>query len=450
VEALIAKTPDVASWSRLSGAMSGSGLELTEQNQGDILVRLKPDRDRASDDVMSDLRKDLEATHPGFEVDLIQILQDGIGDIAGSPAPIEVKIYGPDNATLVGLAHQTAAIITKIDGVVEVNDGVVESGPEAVVRVDARRAALAGLTTDAITSAATGSLWGTVATTVQQGEVGIGVRVKATPVAGGDPATVLPNIPIAAPGSALVPLRAVADIAIVPGTPQITRENQQQMVSVTARLEGRDLGSGVRDVQDQLQKALTLPSGYRMEMGGLYASQQESFAQLATVLLLAVLLVSTMLLILLRSFRQAFALLLAAILALGGVLAGLYVTGTPLNISSFTGAIMVVGIVTEDGIVFFDVVNHLRRFHPEYTVIQAVLEARRLRLRPILMTILAAILALLPLALGLGAGAAMQKPLAIAVIGGLIASTVFTLLVAPTFYVAVEGQGHRRGAGERG
>ena len=209
------------------------------------------------------------------------------------------------------------------------------------------------------------------------------------------------------------------------------------MVAVTARLEGRDLGSGVRDVQMRLTKQLHLPTGYRIEFGGLYASQQQSFTQLATVLFVAVLLVSTMLLIQLREFRQSFSLLVAAILSLGGVLLSLYLTKTPLNLSSFTGAIMVVGIITEDGIVFFDVVNHLRRVHPEHTLVEIILEARRLRLRPILMTILAAILALLPLAMGAGAGAAMQKPLAIAVIGGLLASTVFTLLVAPTIYVTL-------------
>ena len=159
----------------------------------------------------------------------------------------------------------------------------------------------------------------------------------------------------------------------------------------------------------------------------------------ATVLMMvAILLVGTMLLLQLRSFRQSFALLLAAILSLSGVLLGLFLTKTPLNISSFTGAIMVIGIVTEDGIVFFDVVNHLRRLDPEKSLIDIVLESRRLRLRPILMTILAAILALFPLALGIGAGSAMQKPLAIAVIGGLAASTVFTLIVAPVVFIALE------------
>jgi multidrug efflux pump subunit AcrB len=315
--------------------------------------------------------------------------------------------------------------------------------------VDGQRASRANLTADAITAAATSALRGTIATTIQQGENGVGVRVQSARAADAaktktDLGEILPNVPIAAPGNPAVPLSSVATLSTAPGSPQITRENQQQMVAVTARLEGRDLGSGVRDVQARLRQQLLLPAGYRIEFGGLYASQQQSFAQLSTVLLLAVLLVSTMLLIQLRSFRQSFALLIAAILSLSGVIVGLYVTGTALNLSSFTGAIMVVGIITEDGIVFFDVVNNLRRARPEDSVVQTVMEARRLRLRPILMTIVAAILALVPLALGVGAGAAMQKPLAIAVIGGLIASTVFTLLVAPTVYIAIdEAVGHR-------
>jgi len=228
-------------------------------------------------------------------------------------------------------------------------------------------------------------------------------------------------------------------LSLRPGTPLITRQDQQQMVAVTARLEGVDLGTGVRDVQARLSKGLKLPPGYRIEYGGLYASQQESFAQLGTVLGLAFLLVTTLLVIQFRSFRQSLALFIAAILSLFGVLLGLFVTSTPLNISSFTGAIMIVGIVTENGIVLFDFFNQRREREPDRPLIDLVAEAGQMRLRPILMTTLAAILALFPLALGLGAGAAMQKPLAIAVIGGLSVSMLFTLVVAPVLYVWSEG-----------
>ena len=439
IEELLAKTPEVASWSRLTGARSGTGLELSEQSQGDILVRLKSDRTRASDEIMSDLREQIEGKYPAFEVDLIQILQDGIGDIAGSPSPIEVKIYGPDTATLLSLAEKAGKIVSAVPGVVDENDGIVQSGPEVLVQVNAPRAARLGLTTDAVTQAATTALRGTVAASVQEPNQSVAVRVQAED-SPRETVETLPNLPLTLPGSGqTVPLQSVASLQVTSGSPQITRENQQQMVAVTARLEGRDLGSGIKDVQAQMKK-LALPPGYRIEYGGLYASQQQSFAQLTGVLVIAVALVGTMLLFQLRSFRQAFALLAAAVLSLSGVLLALYLTQTPLNLSSFTGAVMVIGIVTEDGIVFFDVVNHLRRISPNTPLVDLVLEARRLRLRPILMTILAAILSLFPLALGIGAGAAMQKPLALAVIGGLAASTVFTLLVAPVIFIALEGK----------
>ncbi len=447
VEALLAHTPEVVSWSRLTGARSGSGLELTEQNQGDILVRLRPDKKRASDEVMTDVRGQIEASQPKMEVDLIQILQDGIGDIAGSPSPIEVKIFGDNPATLTRLAHKAGAIVAKTPGVVDESDGIILSGPELVVHVDGQRAARAGLTTQAVTAAAEAALRGTVATTVQQGEEGVAVRVRGARENTGLSADALPDVPIASPALAAasgntalpnggtVPLRSVANLESALGTPLITREDQAQRVAVTARLEGVDLGTGVRTVRSRLERGLKLPPGYRIEYGGLYASQQESFAQLGTVLGLAFLLVTTLLVIQFRSFRQSLALFIAAILSLFGVLLGLWVTKTPLNISSFTGAIMIVGIVTENGIVLFDFVNQQRKKYPDRALLELVAEAGQLRLRPILMTTLAAILALFPLALGLGAGAAMQKPLAVAVIGGLSVSTLFTLVVAPVLWV---------------
>lgn len=449
IESLLAQTPEVAGWSRLTGALSGSGLELVEQSQGDILVRLKDKRERTADDVMAGLRGQIEASLPAMQIDFAQMLQDSIGDMAGSPAPIEVKIFGDDAATLARLAHQAGDIVGKTPGVVDESDGVVQSGPEVSVRVDSQRASRFGLTTAAVTAAAMAALNGTVATTVQQGEEGIDVRVAAAHVPGDITPDSLPNVPIAAPSLAAgaftaspaggtVPLGSIAALSPEPGTPLINRENQQQRVAVTARLEGRDLGSAVKDVQARLAKGLTLPPSYRIEYGGLYASQQDSFGQLAVVLVLAVCLVSTLLVIQFRSFRQAFALFAAAILSLFGVLLGLFLTRTPLNISSFTGAIMIVGIVTENGIVLFDFFNHQRRAGPKRPVAELMVEAARMRLRPILMTTVGAILALLPLALGLGAGAAMQRPLAVAVIGGLSVSTLFTLIVAPVLFVSME------------
>ncbi|BDI30375.1 multidrug ABC transporter [Capsulimonas corticalis] len=436
IETILGKTPEVAAWSRLTGALSGSGLELAEQSQGDILVRLKTDRTRSADDIMTDLREQIGGKFPQAEGDYIQILQDGIGDMAGSPKAIEVKIFGDDPAKLADLAHAAGDIVTRTPGVVDENDGVVESGPELIAHVDSAQAARYGLTTEAVTSAVTTAMAGSIATRVQQGEEGIDVRVQATRKGAPLDPALLPGVAIATPSGATVPLSAVASIEAAAGTPQITRENQLPMVAVTAGLEGRDLGSAVHDVQSRLAKGLHLPPGYRIEYGGLYASQQDSFLQLAAVLATAVLAVTALLIVQLRSFRQTFSLLIAAIVSLSGVLLGLYITSTPLNISSFTGAVMIVGIVTENGIVLFDFFNHLQKLGPDRPNIDVMIEAARMRLRPILMTTVGAILALLPLALGLGAGAAMQRPLAIAVIGGLTVSTLFTLIVAPVLFIA--------------
>ena len=451
VETLLGKTPEVSDWSRLTGALSGSGLELTEQNQGDILVRLErqtqPLHERCH---WRDARSIRHPLSPPCKPTMCRFCRTASATWPARPSPIEVKIFGDDTETLGKLADQAGDIVSGTPGVVDENNGVVESGPQMLVRVNSQRASRYGLTTDTVTGAATAALSGSIATTVQQGEEGIDVRVIAAHAPSDIDATTLPNVPIAAPallsngsGTAIVtngtvPLNAVADLSLVPGTPQITRENQQQRVAVTARLKDRDLGSAVKDVQARLAKGLTLPPGYRIEYGGLYATQQQSFAQLASVLALAVLLVSTLLVIQFRSLRQSFALFTAAILSMFGVLLGLFVTHTPLNISSFTGAIMIVGIVTENGIVLFDFYNHLKRETPGRSPLEVMADAGRMRLRPILMTTVGAILALLPLALGLGAGAAMQRPLAIAVIGGLSVSTLFTLIVAPVLFVALE------------
>ena len=438
IEAVLAKTPEVAAWSRRTGAQLG--FDLTTPNQGDMSVRLTDKRTRDINAVMDDVRTQVVAQVPAADVDFHQILQDNIGDIAGSASPVEIKIFGDDTDMLQDLATKVADVLGHTPGVVDVNPGIVGSGPETVVSVNTESAQRYGLTAQDVTAAATAALQGAAPTSVQEGEEAVPIRVQLAHSDDLSSPLFLPAIPIASPvTNGVVPLGAVADVSVRPGTPQIGRENQRERLSVTAGLKGRDLGSAIKDIQGRVRAQVPLPPGYTVEYGGLYASQQESFGQLAFVLALAVLLVFSLLVIQLRSFRQSFALFVAALLSLSGVLLGLFVTHTQLNISSFTGAIMIVGIITENGIVLFDFMNYLRRESPDRPLTDVMLDAGRQRLRPILMTTVGAILALFPLALGLGAGAAMQKPLAIAVIGGLSVSTVFTLLIAPVLYVSLEG-----------
>ncbi|MHB2018334.1 MAG: efflux RND transporter permease subunit [Candidatus Xenobia bacterium] len=436
VEIQIGQTPEVAGWSRLTGARSGSGLELTEPNQGDILVRLKRHRSRSADAIMSDLLARINGVEPSMHVDMIQMLQDGIGDIAGSPSPIDVKLFGNDFADLSQLAPQVADLLGKVPGVVEINTGVVKTGPEQMVAVDSVRASRYGLSTMDVSDAASAALQGTVATTVHQGEMVVGVRVEAARPTRYIEPDALPDVLIAAPGTVpprTVRLTQVATLTKLPGQAQVTRENQQPMISVTARLEHRDLGSAMKEIQQRMAR-FPRPSGVRVQYGGLYASQQQSFQQLAIVLVAAVMFISILLLIQFRSFSQVLALMAASICSIAAVFAALYVTGIALNISSFTGAIMIIGVITENGVFLFAAYNSLREEHPEQAVADALVEAGKQRLRPILMTNIGAILAMLPLALGFGAGAAMQQPLAVAVIGGLTLATFFTLLVAPTLF----------------
>ncbi len=438
IETVLAKTPEVANWSRQTGAQNG--FAITTQNVGDMTVRLKSNRSRGINAVMDDVRAQVEAKYPAAQVDFHQTLQDEIGDIAGNPNPVEIKIFGPDQATLENLAQKVDGVIAKLPFVQGDFNGIIHSSPESVLKVNTSEAQRYGLTTDDITQAVSAALQGVEPTQVQQGEQAVGVRVQLThPGQALDP-NLLPHILVASPVTGGdVPVSEVASVQSEPGAAQITRENQRQMISVTASLAGSNLGGDTQTIQSAVRKQVTLPPGYTIEYGGLYASQQKSFAELGQTLLITMMLVFTLLVFQFRSIRQAMALLLAAILSLFGVLAALTLAKTPLNISSFTGAIMIIGIITENGIVLFAFFNHLRSEDPSGDLTAQIQKAGEERLRPILMTTIGAILALMPLALGLGAGAALQKPLAIAVIGGLSVSTLFTLIVAPVLFVALEG-----------
>jgi CzcA family heavy metal efflux pump len=439
IEGVLAHTPEVAAWSRRTGAQLG--FDITTQNVGDMSVRLKRNRSRDIEAVMDDVRTQVDAEFPEAQADFHQILQDNIGDIAGSPSPVEIKIFGPDETELESLATQVDNVITKVPGVVDDFDGIVHSGPETVVNVDSARAQRYGLTTDDVIQAAQAALQGVEPTAIQEGDEVVGVRVQLASQSHVLDASTLENIRIDSPvtgGS--IALGQVADIVRKPGTALVTRENQREMIAVTADLAGRDLGSATRQIQSDVARQVDLPKGYSIEYGGLYESQQQSFAELGLVLAVAVVLVFTLLVVQFHSLRQSIALLAAALLSLFGVVAALFVTRTAINIASFTGAIMIVGIITENGIVLFEFYNRLRAASPEADAIDLMIKAGEQRLRPILMTTLGAILALFPLALGIGAGAAMQKPLAIAVIGGLSISVFFTLIVAPVMYVAMEAR----------
>ena len=416
------------------------GFAITEPNTGDFTVTLKKDRKRSIEEVMDEVRGRITKQIPGVETDFIQVLQDLIGDLAGSPAPVEVKLFGEDTVQLEDTARKLAGRLEGVPNAVDVQSGVIESGPELVAHVDPVRAGRAGLTTDTVAEQARAAMFGDVATKLLQGDRQIEVRVRYPETFRSDPAA-MAAIPIRSPNGFNLPLSALAEVSSVPGTTEAHREDQRRVVAVRAGIAGRDLGSVMKDVS-KLMRSTDLPAGITYTLGGQYQSQNESFRGLAGVLLLAIVLVFAVMLFQFGSFTGPAVILAVMPLSLFGVTLGLWVTGTPLNVSSFMGAIMLVGIVVKNGILLLD---RAQKAEAEgISVEEAVVQAGRVRLRPILMTTLTAILGLVPLALGLGAGAEMQKPLAIAVIGGLTFSTLFTLVFAPMLYVVLRRRKHRR------
>ncbi|MDE1179878.1 efflux RND transporter permease subunit [Paraburkholderia sp.] len=427
VEAIIRANPNVSTYSRRTGA--GLGGDLNEPNKGDFFVRLKSGNRESIDVVMEEIRSKVETTVPGVSVELAQLMEDLIGDLTAVPQPVQIKIYSDDQTVLDDTAHKVAAQIGKINGIVDVNDGINPAGDALELHIRPDAAAAEGMDPQSIAQAVSDMLEGNVATQFQTGPKMVGVRVH---VAGALKLTdtQLGRLQIRAPDGHLFALDRVADRVTVTGQPEISRDNLKRMVAVTARIDGRDLGSTIGDVQKALAAPNLLPKGVYYELGGLYQQQQIAFKGLLTVFGAAVALVFGLLLFLYERFRIALAVMAMPLLATGAVFIGLWVTGIELNISAMMGMTMIIGIVTEVAIFYVSELQGLVR-DEGMPFERALIEAGRNRLRPIAMTTIAAILALLPLAFALGQGSAMQQPLAIAIISGLIVQLPLVLLVLP-------------------
>jgi CzcA family heavy metal efflux pump len=435
IDTILKETPEVQNYSRRTG--TELGFAITEPNRGDYTVTLKSNRHRAITAVMDEIREKVNAEIPGVDTDFLQALQDLIGDLSGAPAPVQIKIFGGDQAQLNEVARNISAELEKVSGVVDVQSGVIQSGPELTLQIDPVRAGRIGLTPDAVATQANAAMFGDVATQLLQGDRQVGVRVRFPESDRNNPEK-LALLPIHAPGGFTVPLSSLGTLDTVAGTTELNREDQRRMVSIEAQMSGRDLGSVQRDVIALMHKQ-RLPAGVTYLLGGQFQSQADAFRNLLTVLALAILLVFAVMVFQFGSFTAPLTILLVMPLSLFGATLALWATGTPLNVSSFMGGVMLVGIVVKNGILLLD---WTRKAELEgMSTVEAAIRAGEARLRPILMTTLTAILGLVPLALGIGAGAEMQKPLAIAVIGGLTFSTLFTLFFAPLLYVTL-----RRGA----
>jgi multidrug efflux pump subunit AcrB len=434
IERILRDTPEVESTSRRTGLQLGLAA-VTEPNTGDIAVKLKDKRRRGVDEVISDVRAKVKASEPGLDVEFIQVLQDMIGDLTGAPEPVVVKLFSPDANLLGTWAPQVAAALGKVKigdktPVVDIADGIEKttSGPAVRFTVNPDAADRAGFTAEEL---------GNLTVAMVEGEPALApvlinnrpypLRVRFPPAARASLEAMSNTMLVSSTGSTAT-LGAVTTIDERPGQTEVRRENLQRLVEVTARLDGVDMGAGIAAVQKTVAD-LKLPPSIRVEYGGTFKEQQKSFRDLTIVLVLAVVLIFLVLLFEFRSFTAPIAILSSALLSTSGVFLGLLVTRTTFNVSSFMGLIMVIGIVAKNGILLLDANEKFRAigFSPE----EAIVQAGRRRLRPIVMTAMAAAAGMFPLALALGAGSQMLQPLAIAVIGGILVSMVLSLIVTP-------------------
>ena len=441
-EDILRANPDVEGYSRRLG--TELGMFITEPYRGDFAVKLKASRKHSTEEVIARLRHEFNERFPMVRWEFPGILTDVIGDLQLTPNPVEIKLFSPDLQWLEKTAPRVKAQIKTIPGVVDTFDGLTETGPSINFRVRPADAARFGLMAQDIANAANTALLGQVASSVLEGDRVVNIRVLAEPSSVNRIAA-LRELPLRTANGAVVRLDQVADMTLEPGRAELDRDDLRQDVIVSARLEGRDLGSAMKEIQAKLSQDKWLPPG-TVEYGGIYQQQQESFRNLMVVLLAAILLVFTVLLIEFRSFYEPVAIVFGSVLALFGTVAALWVTGITLNIVSFLGAIIGVGIVAKNGILMLDFSRQLQDGGVELE--EALVRAGHRRLRPVLMTSLAAALGMLPLAYGIGAGADMLRPLAIAVIGALCFSLLLSLIATPVVYcllLQLRGRGKIKG-----
>jgi len=440
VEQILRETPEVESTSRRTGLQLGLA-SVTEANTGDILVKLKSKRDRDVEEVMAEVRAKVKEQEPALDLDFIQVLQDMIGDLTSAPQPIQIKLFSQDTKQLEAWAPKVADAIAKINGVVDILNGIDNtiSGPAVTFQVDPSVAARAGFTAEEIAVDAAAILEGEPAPTpvVTNGRA-YTLRVRF-PAANRASLEAMRDTLLVSSSGHTATLGALSNVVETPGQTEIRRENLQRMVAVTARLEGTNLGSGMAEVQKTVS-GLHLPSNIRVEYGGTYQEQQRSFHDLVIVLVLAVLLLFIVLLFEFGTFAAPVAILSSALLSTSGVFIALLITRTTFNISSFMGMIMVIGIVAKNGILLLDADQKMRGLGQGAQ--DAILQAGRRRLRPIVMTALATVAGMLPLAFAIGAGSQMLQPLAIAVIGGVLISMVLSLIITPAVHFYLTGEKH--------
>ncbi len=439
VDRILYDTPGVVAFSRRTGAQMG--FFITEPNRGDYLIRIKRKKGETTEEVIEKIRTRVEARVPALTADFGQVITDMLGDLTTSVQPVEIKIFGSDNKQLQEYSKNVADIVRSVNGTADVFDGIVISGPSVNIDPDYGSLARYGLTPADLQDQLQMSTEGVVTGRVIEGEYMPSIRLTfhdSTDFTMQD----LRNTLVFTPKGDLIPLGRVAGIRLNAGSAEIERENLQNMGVVSARLSGTDLGTAMKQIRKKISSGLSLPQGYYIEYGGDYMQQQQSFKELLNILIIASLLVFLVVLILFRDFTASVIILIIAVLGISGGYLALYLTGTPLNVGSYTGLIMIVGIIGENAI--FTYLQYKKNLETTNDVNDAILYSISTRLRPKLMTALCAITAMMPLALGIGTGAQLHQPLAIAVIGGFVAALPLLLIVLPGFLRLAAYAGRRK------
>jgi CzcA family heavy metal efflux pump len=426
VEKIIIKEPDVETYSRRTGTQMG--FFITEPNTGDYLIQLKKNHKQTTEEVISDLRAKIASTQPELTIDFGQVITDMLGDLMESAQPIEIKVYGDDNQKLQQLSKQISAAVSTVKGTADVFDGIVIAGPSISIIPNFNQLAQYNISPLELQSQTQVALEGNVVGSMIEKQQLSPIRMVYP---GSRSLTIndVKKMNIFLAKGQLIPISQVATVSIDSGSAEINRENLQSMGIITARMENTDLGTVMKGIKNSIAKNVVLPEGYHVEYGGDYAQQQQTFKELLYILIAACLLVFAVIIFLFKQFRIALLILIISILGAAGGLLALFITNTPLNVGSYTGLIMIVGIIGENSIFTF---LQFKQSALQSTVDEAIIYSISTRLRPKLMTALGAIIALMPLALGIGAGAQLHQPLAIAVIGGFLAALPLLLIVLPS------------------
>ncbi len=427
VEKIIVKIPEVEAYSRRTGTQMG--FFITEPNRGDYLIQLKKERSRTSEEIIDVIRRKIEATQPALRIDFGQVIGDMLGDLMSSVSPIEVKIYGNNQVELQKISKKITSIVEDVKGTADVFDGIVIAGPSVNITPNYRMLAQYGITPNDLQFQLQTALEGNVIGNLLENE-------RVTPIRliykNSEKRSLedIKKLKLFLPNGQSIPISSLVEINTQKGTAEIERENLQMMSVVTGRLNNRDLGSVMQDIKEKVTNTIHLPIGYYVEYAGAYKDQQQSFKELLLILITSSLLIFGVLLFLFRDFRAAIVLLFISVLGISGSYILLFLTKTPLNVGSYTGIIMIVGIISENAI--FTFLQFRETFKVTYNVNQSLVYSISTRLRPKLMTAFGAIIALLPLAIGIGTGSELHQPLAIAVIGGFIFAMPLLLIVLPS------------------